>query len=352
MSGSKNPMISVVMSVYNGERYLRKAVDSILCQSFNDFEFIIINDGSTDRSGEILASFAAKDSRIRIIEVANQGLTKSLNLGLTHCQGRYIARMDADDISLPERFAKQVAFLDEYNETVAIGTGVELIDEDDEPLGTWVRPTTHEALEKAHLSGRSARIVHPSVMMRASAVKEVGGYREELSTGQDYDLFLRLGEIGRIGNLPEVLVRYRQHLGSVCSTRSNEQHEAKCKILREAFLRRGLNLEDMPVPPSFIRPTMEESLVEFANIATRNGNLRVAKKHAVRALRRLPIKHSAWPQMVRVVYGKWIGRIAQRLPRQMILRFSRAPGVGACGTIVMRILTSTKLRRTIEQPRI
>lgn len=324
MSTSKKSTVSVVMSVYNGERYLRYAVDSILRQSFQDFEFIIINDGSTDQSGEIVASFAAKDRRIRIIETPNQGLTKSLNLGLTHCQGQYVARMDADDVSLPDRFAKQVAFLARSNETVALGAAVEWIDEDDESLGVWERPITHEALEKEHLSGLSGRIVHPSVMLRAGTLKEIGGYREHLSTGQDYDLFLRLGEIGRIGNLPEVLLRYRLHLGCVSFTRSVEQYEAVCKILREAFLRRGLNLGDMPVPPSFIRSTLEDSLVTFAKIAMRGGNPHVAQKHAIRALRRLPMRHPAWPQMVRVVYGKWAGRIAQRLPRQMILRLSRA----------------------------
>jgi glycosyltransferase involved in cell wall biosynthesis len=324
MSDSKNPTLSVVMSVYNGERYLRKAIDSILSQSFQDFEFIIINDGSTDSSGEILTSFAAKENRIRIIKVPNQGLTKSLNQGLAYCQGHYIARMDADDISLPDRFEKQVAFLDRSNETVALGTGVELIDEDDESLGRWERPTTHEALEHAHLSGLSGFIVHPSVMLRANAVRKLGGYREDLVTGQDYDLFLRLGEIGRIGNLSEVLLCYRLHLGSVGFSRSEEQYETVCKILRDAFLRRGLNLGDMSVPPSFVRPTIEDSLVAFAKLAMSNGNFRAAKKHAARALRGLPIRHPAWAQMVRFAYGKWAGRIARRLTQQVILRFSRA----------------------------
>jgi glycosyltransferase involved in cell wall biosynthesis len=324
MNPAKSSTVSVVMSVYNGEKYLHAAIESILCQRFWDFEFIIVNDGSTDRSNEIAVSFAATDSRIRLINAPNQGLTKSLNLGLTQCHGRYIARMDADDISLPNRFAKQVAFLDRSNETVALGTGVELIDEDDESLGIWERPTTHEELEKAHLSGLSGRIVHPSVMLRASAVMQIGGYRENLSTGQDYDLFLRLGEVGRIGNLPEVLLYYRLHLESVGFTKSEIQYETLCKILREAFLRRGLNLGDMSIPPSFIRSTVEDSLVIFAELAMRNGNLRVAKKHALRALRKLPIKHPAWPQVVSFAYGKWAGRIAKRLPRQLILSFSRA----------------------------
>jgi glycosyltransferase involved in cell wall biosynthesis len=321
MSDAKKCTVSVVMSVYNGEKYLQAAVDSILRQSFQDFEFIIINDGSTDRSSEILASFAVRDGRIRIIEVPHQGITKSLNLGLSYCQGKYVARMDADDISLPDRFAKQVAFLDKSYGTVAIGSAAELIDEDDESLGIWERPITHEALEKEHLRGASGRIIHPSVMMRARMLKNIGGYREDLSVGQDYDLFLRLGEVGRIGNLPEVLLRYRLHLGSVGFTKSEEQYESVCKILREAFLRRGLNLGDMPVPPSFIRPTIEDSLVTFVKIAMRNGNLHAAKKHAVRALRRLPIKHPAWPLLVYIVYGKWAGRIAHRLPRQMISSF-------------------------------
>jgi hypothetical protein len=230
--------------------------------------------------------------------------------------------MDADDISLPDRFAKQVAFLDQFTETVALGTSVELIDEDDESLGIWERPITHEALEHNHLRGVSGSIVHPSVMLRSSAVREIGGYREDLSTAQDYDVFLRLGEIGRIGNLPEVLLRYRLHSHSVGFTKSRDQYEVVTQILRDTFLRRGLNLKNMPIPPSFIRPTVEDSLVIFAKLAMSNGNLHTAKKHAVRALRTLRIEHPAWPQMVRIIYGKWAGRIAQRLPRQMMLNFN------------------------------
>jgi hypothetical protein len=226
--------------------------------------------------------------------------------------------MDADDISLPNRFSLQVAFLDLSRETVAVGTGVELIDEDDESLGLWERPITHEALEKAHLSGLSGQVVHPSVMLRTTTIKEIGGYREHLSAGQDYDLFLRLGERGQIENLPDVLLRYRMHLESIGFTKSDEQHEILCKLLHEAYLRRGLDLADMPVPPPFGRPTPEDALVALANIAMSNGKWRVAKKHAARALQTLPVEHPAWPQMLRVLYGRWAGRIAQRLPRQIM----------------------------------
>src|SRR4051812_26679567 len=125
-----SPTVSVLMAVYNGEQYLREAVNSILSQTFKDFEFIIIDDGSTDRSPELLASYARADSRVKLISRPNKGLTKSLNEGLHAARGEFVARMDGDDISLPERFERQVSYLREHPEVVLVGSRVEFIDPD------------------------------------------------------------------------------------------------------------------------------------------------------------------------------------------------------------------------------
>lgn len=305
------PAVSVVMSVHNGQKYLRDAVESILNQTFRNFEFIIIDDGSTDNSKEILEEYAAKDSRIRFVSRENRGFTKSLNEGLALARGKYIARMDADDIAFPQRFENQVRFLEEHSETVVLGCNVELIDEDGDKLGLWTRPVTHQALEEAHLQGIGGSLVHPTVMLRAAAVQVTGGYREDLFTTQDFDLFLRLGEVGRLGNLPDVLLQYRMHLESVGFKKLEEQYKTLCEILKEAHVRRGLKLQRLPDRPYYARESREESLVELASFAERSGNMRVAKKHAGRALRTMSVKHVAWPQLVGIVYGRLAGIAAK-----------------------------------------
>ena len=195
--------ISVVMSVYNGAEFLAEAVESILEQTFTNFEFIIINDGSSDRSAEILADFVKKDGRIRLINQDNTGLTKSLNTGLNYAQGQYIARMDADDIALPDRFAQQADYLDAHPECVAVGSKVLFVDPFGLPLWKSKHELPHGEIDAQLLTGNGSAISHPAVMIRSDALKAVGGYREHLDTAQDLDLFLRLAEYGQVANLDQ-----------------------------------------------------------------------------------------------------------------------------------------------------
>src|SRR5438046_2743554 len=159
------PTVSVIMSVYNAQRYLAAAIDSILAQTFTDFEFIIIDDGSTDRSSQILADFANKDSRIRVETRANKGLTRSLNEAIALSRGEFLARMDADDIALPNRLEVQVRFMREHRDVVLLGGGYELIDGAGRFLRKMIPPSDDATLQEHALSGRTP-ICHPLAMMR------------------------------------------------------------------------------------------------------------------------------------------------------------------------------------------
>lgn len=201
------PELTVLMSVHNGERWLRECIDSVLSQSEGDFEFIIINDGSTDKTGVILNSYA--DKRIVTVTQENAGLTKSLNTGLSLAKGEFIARIDADDICMPERFYKQRKFLLENPDIVLVGSNARLIDENGGCIGHAAYPRSHEMLvERLTVSFRSV-FPHSSIFFKKNIMMQEGGYIENFIRSQDYDLYLRLSEKYRISSINEFLVKIR-----------------------------------------------------------------------------------------------------------------------------------------------
>ena len=234
--------ISVIMPVYNSERYLPIAIEAILAQTFRDFEFIIVNDGSTDRSFEIIQRFQEKDSRIRILDLSHQGITKSLNSAMRIAQGKYIARMDADDISMPERFEKQYQYMEAHPEIAVCGAGALIIDEEGDVIRKDRVVCTHENIEKRHLSGKCS-LKHPSVIIRADILRKVNGYNEELPYAQDFDLWFRIGEIGKLENLPNALIKFRRNSKSVSYLKKREQWESICKAIDDASVRRGVTIQ-------------------------------------------------------------------------------------------------------------
>ena len=236
---SEAPTISVVMSVYNAGRYLRDAVESVLSQSFSDFELIILDDGSTDDSPNVLKEYAARDPRIRVTVRENQGLTVTLNEGLAQARGEFIARMDCDDVCLPGRFARQLDYLRADPSLVCAGGHFELIDEKGRLLTRLRPPSDDESIQKLLLAGHTA-ICHPAAMMRREAVTRVGGYDPYFRTTQDLDLWLRLGEVGRLGNVPAVVLKFRQHGGSISETRRQEQRRFGREAVERAWKRRGI----------------------------------------------------------------------------------------------------------------
>lgn len=242
MSETKNPAISVVMPVHNGEKYLREAVDSILSQTFQDFEFIVIDDGSTDQSTDILNEYARKDARIRLISRENRGVAKSLNEAIALACGAYVARMDADDVSLPQRLEKQLDYLEANPDCVLLGAEVLMIDAQGWPIAKGRHVYSHCDIDEQLLRGDGGGLTHPVVMMRTGVVRRIGGYKQEFVTGQDLDLFLRLAEAGRIANLPDILLKWRQHPESINHTRYLTWGEMKKMALSAAAKRRNLDL--------------------------------------------------------------------------------------------------------------
>lgn len=219
------PKVSVLMSVYNGSRYLAEAIESILGQTFSDFEFIIINDGSIDHTADILAEYAGRDQRLILIQnEQNLGLTRSLNKGLIRARGKYIARQDADDVSLPQRLQRQVAFLDEHPEVVLVSSNYEVIDE----MGHQIRieRKSSESLVIAwYLLFVNYVGGHSVVMFRREQIMNLGGYAEDYQYAQDYQLWLRLVNLGHIAILPEILLQWRAHRESISSSVLSQQTE-------------------------------------------------------------------------------------------------------------------------------
>ena len=298
------PCVCVLLAVHNGEKYLREAVESVLAQTLADFKFLIIDDGSTDASPQILRQFAAADSRIQLVTQPNAGLTRTLNRGLKLAETEFIARMDSDDVCLPTRLEAQVAFLREHADVSLVGSSVEFID----PEGCSIGPkpgllTEHQQID-ADLLRKGWPIVHPAVMMRTRAVMEIGGYDESYLTNQDHDLFLRVAEHGRVANLPQTLLKYRQHFDSVSLTKFALQGDTVETIVRAACQRRGLAapdalLKQRPKPMSRL-----DHHRAWCWAALANGNIQTARKHAWAALRLSPASRESW----RMVYCALRGR--------------------------------------------
>ena len=201
-----SPLVSVVMSVYNGERFLKESIESLLNQTYKNIEIILINDGSTDRSREIVSSF--QDKRIIFIDRNyNLGLTKSLNEGLKHVRGDYIARLDVGDIALPSRIAEQVQFLEQHPEVGILGTGIELF-YNNHLIKTYLYPSEDDAIRDKLLHFVNP-LPHSTLMMRRTILEQLNGYCERFVRSQDYDLLLRALDMTRLASLPKVLVRWR-----------------------------------------------------------------------------------------------------------------------------------------------
>lgn len=211
------PKISVIMPVYNCEMYIKEAIESILNQTHTNFEFLIIDDASTDETVSIIKSYT--DPRIQlIIKPINSGYTESLNMGLALAEGKYIARMDGDDISLPERFAKQVFFLENQPDVVLCGTLFSIIGSN----AIVAVPENHDAIKLALLRGNC--IAHPSVMIRKQTLDEFSiVYDVSKEPAEDYDMWVRLISKGSLHNLQEVLLKYRMHNSQVSQKRMHQQ---------------------------------------------------------------------------------------------------------------------------------
>ena len=233
------PVVSVLMPVFNGGEYLGEAVESILNQTFQNFEFLILDDGSTDDSLKLLRQYATQDPRIRVFARENRGSTYTLNELLLESRGEFVARMDQDDIAMPERFNRQVTFLRENKIVVCVGSAFQMIDSAGRYLATLTPPQTDAEIQQLILGGHGA-INHPSAMMRLAFVNLVGGYNCEHDLVDDLDLWLRLGEVGKLANLTDVLLKYRLHDKSMSEKAGQKQREAALRACQSAWSRRNI----------------------------------------------------------------------------------------------------------------
>jgi hypothetical protein len=230
---SSPPRVSVVLPVYNAERFVGEAIDSILAQTLTDLELIVIDDGSTDATAAILADRAAQDPRIRLVTRENRGLTATLNEGVSIARAEYVAIMNADDVALAERLERQAAFLDAHPAVAAVGSQTRLILADG-TAGPSVSLPQSPAEVRAFLP-KASPLAHPAVMFRRAAVIAAGGYRPQIEPAEDYDLWLRLAERHDLANLPQVLLHYRVHGGQ--ATAGGFEAVATCTLVAQAAAR-------------------------------------------------------------------------------------------------------------------
>jgi glycosyltransferase involved in cell wall biosynthesis len=229
--------VTVLMPAYNAERFVGKTIESVLAQSFRDYEFLIVDDGSKDGTAAVLAEYAARDPRIRVLSQENRGVGRTIDRGLNEAQGELIAIIEADDLMLPGRLAKQFAFMNEHPDYVVCGGYLRIIDPDDRPIGMRKYPLTDEALR--------ARMVmydplgHPSLMFRRADALACGSYTARFWTGSDYDFLLRLTLRGRMANFPEPLTAYRFHPNSIKSQQTLKQLGETLRIKRCAYKELG-----------------------------------------------------------------------------------------------------------------
>lgn len=227
------PKISVLMPVYNGELYLKEAIESILNQTFKDFEFIIINDGSTDNSKDIIEQYAKQDMRIRVYNQINKGLVYTLNRGLKLAQSNLIARMDADDVALSTRLEKQFTYMEKHPKVIVLGCSMRIIGQHGKHIRTNIYPIGKEFRDRFP---NECLIAHSSVMMKKDKILRLGGYNPLYTHAEDYALWLKVFTLDNnaLTNLKEPLLLYRQHNTSI-SFKYRGQQQLASTIAQKAY---------------------------------------------------------------------------------------------------------------------
>ncbi len=277
------PLVSIALPIYNAAPFLATSIGSLLEQSFRDWEMICVNDGSRDESLQILERFSSIDNRIRIINQPNRGLVAALQQAVEASRGRLIARMDADDIAMPDRLEKQVAFMQQNPEVVALGGAAIEMDVDGRPLRITRFPSDSNTLVERLLRRESA-LIHPSVMMCKTAMQKAGGYRSKYQWIEDHDLWLRISKLGKITNLENVVLGYRQHASSICWQRSHAQRQLMNDLLLEAYAERGLTCPAELLIDNFHTRSQAGS-GKWMRMALRGGQYHTARTHFIKMWR-------------------------------------------------------------------
>jgi len=293
------PSVTVVLPLYQAAEFLAEAIESLLAQSFTDFELIAVDDGSTDGSIRILEDLAKRDSRLIVHRRRHAGVIPARNAGLALARGELIACMDADDVSLPDRLALQVSALTAQPDVVCIGGGFDVIDAKNRLLNRVQPPCEHAAILAMALVGRSP-ICGSNAMFRRREVVAIGGYDEAASFVEDLDLWLRIAETGRLANLPGVISRVRFHDASQSATEQERQLDAIHAVVNRARAQRGIEERiERPLPwrPLATRRSRHAFAVSWARSAWRLGERQTAILYALRALRIDPMGGPLWKEL-------------------------------------------------------
>jgi glycosyltransferase involved in cell wall biosynthesis len=292
------------MPVYNCEKFLAKSVESILAQSFTDFELLIIDDGSTDNSVAVVKRYADCDSRIRWVTQPNAGVSTTRNRLLAMATGEFIAVMDADDIAVPDRFALQVKFMRQHPNVVCVGGSHHLIDDDGRFLTTLYLPESDAEVQHLALAGHGS-ICHPCAMIRRWALLQVGGYDEVLKSAHDLDLWLKLGEVGQLANLKDVILSYRLHPLSLSGKNPYDQRKEAMIACERAWQRRGIEGKFEATEPW--RPTADSGsrhqfMMQYGWWAFNSGERKTAAIYAYRAIATKPLALNGWKLLLLAIF--------------------------------------------------
>jgi glycosyltransferase involved in cell wall biosynthesis len=307
------PRVSILMPVFNTARYLAAALDSVGAQSFTDFELIVVDDGSSDGSAELLKRFAIREMRMRLITRENLGVIATRNELLGAARSELVAWMDSDDISLPQRIERQVRTFQDDPALACLGTAAQCVDPDGNCLNVERYPLTHMEILIAQQKGGAMRF--PTTMMRRELALRVGGFREPFRIGEDFDLLLRLSEHGKMANLPDSLYIYRQHVASICATLGPRWPAYRDQILQLAAERRRdgkdrlqngeiLHIGATENPDRY--HSESRVYLDWAGHAYLNGDFPLAWKYACRAIARWPTSRAAWRMLLRVILSRFV----------------------------------------------
>ena len=321
-------LISVVLTAFNDERWLQAAVDSVLAQTYTDFELLLIDDGSQDATLAIMRAYEARDPRIRVFTHANRGVARSRNIATCHCRGKWIAVMDADDEMLPNRLERQLAFVNEHPQLAVTSCLAYLISEEGEVIGQTTSDLLTEADFRRYVADRTwFRITHSGTLMRKAVVEQVGGYREQLRYMPDSDLWYRISEIdGLILVQPERLMRLRKRRGSVSarSLRRVREPVEHARWITASMEARRASLPE-PTLEQFRRREQQLPLLRRANRwrwVTAETSYRVAVLYYSSGARLRAIPRAAWALLlspryyVRLMVGKLSGGTWRKLLRR------------------------------------
>lgn len=300
--------VSVLVPVFNSAKYLRAAIESIRVQSFADFELIVLNDGSTDGSSELIRDLAAGEPRMRVIERANRGLITTRNELLSEARGEFVAWMDSDDVAEVDRLRRQIQVFEADPQLVCVGTNVRLIDPDGFPLGYEHYPESDAEIRRVQLNGGGFHF--PSTMQRRSVALATGGFREPFRIGEDLDFLLRIAEQGRVSNIADELYLYRQHLMSTCTSLGAHWPVYRAAILELARERRRIGSDSLDRDERLLLPQVNDDdarrfipavLLQWADLALSVGDKPRAIRYVRKAISVSPLHLALWRRLARLV---------------------------------------------------